>query len=426
MELRNISITANFVKSAYGSCLFESGSTKVICTASLERGVPPFLKGSGKGWLTAEYAMLPASTGRRKQRDGLKKDGRGVEISRLIGRALRQAIDLKRLGENTITIDCDVLQADGGTRCASICGGFVALCLAVEKMLKEKILLESPIVRQIAAISCGIVDGERLVDLCYEQDSRAEADINIVLDENESIIELQGTAEGKPFSQAELEELMKMAKTGIKNIMQRQREALCCAEEIIGKKQRLIIASNNAHKLNEIEAMLGERFEILSMQEAGINEDIEENGESFEENALIKAKFVLERTGCLSLADDSGLCVDALNGEPGVRSARFAGEHGNTPKNNALLLERLKGQSDRRAHFVSVLALASPFEEARLFRGEAEGVIIDEARGEGGFGYDPYFLFGDKTFAELSDEEKNSVSHRANAMKKLLEYLNAR
>lgn len=423
MGFRDIKITTNFMKSAYGSCLFESGNTKIICTASLEKGVPPFLKGSNKGWLTAEYAMLPASTGRRKQRDGLKKDGRGVEISRLIGRALRQAVDLARLGENTLTIDCDVLQADGGTRCASICGGFVALCLAVKRMIDEKIILESPIVRQVAAISCGIVDGEKIGDLCYEQDSKAEVDMNIVLDENENIIELQGTAEGKPFPKADFEELMDLARLGIKNIMQKQREALLEAYKLINKKQRLVIASNNEHKLAEIRAMLGKRFEVLSMSEAGVFEEIEENGESFEENARIKAEFVREKTGYLSLADDSGLCVDALLGEPGVRSARFAGEHGNTEKNNALLIQKLQGETNRKAHFVSALALASPFSETKFFRGEAEGLIIDEARGEKGFGYDPYFLFGDRTFAELSEEEKNKVSHRANAMKKLMEYL---
>ena len=147
----------NFVSTAAGSCLIETGGTRVICTASVEEGVPPFLRGKGCGWLTAEYAMLPASTGRRKQRDGLKKDGRGVEISRLIGRALRQAVDRERLGERTITIDCDVLEADGGTRTAAITGGFVALVGAIDRLIREGKLRESPIIHQIAAISAGRV-----------------------------------------------------------------------------------------------------------------------------------------------------------------------------------------------------------------------------------------------------------------------------
>ena len=158
-ELRPCEIIPDFVGTADGSCLIRCGGTRVICTASVEEGVPPFLKGKGLGWLTAEYSMLPASTGRRKQRDGIKKDGRGVEISRLIGRALRQAVDRRFLGERTVTIDCDVLEADGGTRTASITGGFVALVCAVDKLIKQGKLKESPIVHQIAAVSAGIVHG---------------------------------------------------------------------------------------------------------------------------------------------------------------------------------------------------------------------------------------------------------------------------
>ena len=171
-------ITVDFVSTAAGSCLIETGGTRVICTASVEEGVPPFLKGKNCGWLTAEYAMLPASTGRRKQRDGLKKDGRGVEISRLIGRALRQAVDRERLGERTITIDCDVLEADGGTRTAAITGGFVALVCAIDRLIAEGKLRESPVTHQIAAVSAGVVQGEPCLDLCYAEDSAADTDMN--------------------------------------------------------------------------------------------------------------------------------------------------------------------------------------------------------------------------------------------------------
>ena len=176
-------ITVDFMSTAAGSCLIETGGTRVICTASVDESVPPFLRGKNCGWLTAEYAMLPASTGHRKQRDGLKKDGRGVEISRLIGRALRQAVDRSRLGERTITIDCDVLEADGGTRTASITGGFVALCCAIDRLIKDGKLKESPIVHQIAAISAGVVNGTPCLDLCYTEDSTADTDMNFVMNE---------------------------------------------------------------------------------------------------------------------------------------------------------------------------------------------------------------------------------------------------
>ena len=186
-EKRPVSIQVDFVKTAAGSCLIATGGTRVtaagscliatggtrvICTASVEEGVPPFLRGKGQGWLTAEYAMLPASTKERKKRDGIKKDGRGVEIQRLIGRSLRQAVDLQALGERTITLDCDVLEADGGTRTASITGAMVALTCAVDRLIAEGKLLSSPIRHQVAAVSCGIVDNDPCLDLCYAEDSR--------------------------------------------------------------------------------------------------------------------------------------------------------------------------------------------------------------------------------------------------------------
>jgi len=180
-ELRCVTITPDFTEMAAGSVLICCGKTRVLCTASVSEGVPPFLKGTGKGWLTAEYAMLPGSTPQRKQRDGIKKDGRSVEIQRLIGRSLRAACDLTRLGERTIYIDCDVLQADGGTRTASITGAFVALCLAVNKLISEGKIVDSPIIRQVAAISVGVIDGVCTLDLEYAQDSRAQVDMNIVM-----------------------------------------------------------------------------------------------------------------------------------------------------------------------------------------------------------------------------------------------------
>lgn len=422
-ELRDCSILPDFVRTAYGSCLISCGGTRVIVTASLEQGVPPFLRGKGQGWLTAEYAMLPASTGSRKSRDGLKRDGRGVEISRLIGRALRQAVDLSRLGENTLTIDCDVLEADGGTRTASITGGYVALCIAVDRMLREGKLKESPIKRQVAAVSCGLDRAGALLDLNYQEDSNALADMNFVMDQDEKIIEIQGTGEGSAFPAGALEEMLGLARSGIKRLMAVQRDALGERAGVIRQLQTLVLASSNQNKLKELGQMLGNRFHVISMLEAGFTGDLEEDADSFEGNAVKKAETVCKASGYLSLADDSGLEVAALDGAPGVYSARFAGEHGNDKANNALLLQRLEGLSQRAARFVSVLALASPFGSTRTFTGRCEGTIAHSPRGDGGFGYDPLFVTGSgKTFAELTGEEKNLVSHRARAMEKLKEY----
>jgi len=423
---REHNITVDFVKTAAGSCLIETGGTRVICTASVEEGVPPFLRGKNCGWLTAEYAMLPASTGRRKQRDGLKKDGRGVEISRLIGRALRQAVDRERLGERTITIDCDVLEADGGTRTAAITGGFVALVCAIDKLIAEGKLKESPIVHQIAAISAGVVQGEPCLDLCYTEDSSADTDMNFVMNERGEFIELQGTGEGAAFSREKLNTLIDLGEKGCRLLMDAQQEALGLRACWIGQKQKLVLASNNAHKIAELTAMLGHKYDVVSMREAGFTDDIIENGETFEENARIKAEAVMQATGYLTLADDSGLAVDALDGAPGVRSARYAGEQHCDADNNALLMKNLADvpAEKRTASFVSCIAIASPFRPTQTVRGECPGLITFAPRGSDGFGYDPYFEYENGlTFAEMQPEEKNAVSHRARAMQKALELL---
>lgn len=422
--LRRVRITPDFVGTAAGSCLMETGGTRVIVTASVEAGVPPFLKGKGQGWLTAEYAMLPASTGRRKGRDGLKKDSRGVEISRLIGRSLRQAVDLGRLGEYTIHIDCDVLEADGGTRTAAITGGFVALALAVEGMIKKNLLKESPLHHQVAAVSCGIVKGEALLDLDYPEDSQAEADMNFVLNELGEIIEIQGTGEGKAFPAAKLEEMMALAQAGIRQLMESQRQALMSRAWVVMQPQTLVLASANAHKIQELSQILGPRFRVISMQEAGFTGEIQETGQSYAENAALKAEALRDATGFFALGDDSGLEVLALGNAPGLYSARYAGGHGDDAANNALLLKNLAGIKDRRAQFVTALALASPFGPTRFFEGICPGVITQEPRGEGGFGYDPLFEYeGGQTFAQMGKEEKNKVSHRARALAQLKEAL---
>ena len=220
-QLRPIEIVRNFTKYAAGSVLVKWGDTWVLCTASVDDKVPSFLKGTGQGWVTAEYAMLPSSTGGgRKDRDikKLKLDARSTEIQRLIGRSLRAAVDLEKLGERQITIDCDVLQADGGTRCASITGGMVALQDAVAKLLADGTLAETPIVHRVAAVSVGVCDGKPTLDLDYAHDSTAEVDLNVVMTDDGRYVELQGTAEHKPFTEESLDALRALARKGLKRI----------------------------------------------------------------------------------------------------------------------------------------------------------------------------------------------------------------
>ena len=220
-ELRKIEIVRNFTKYAAGSVLIKWGDTWVLCTASVEEKVPPFLKDSGRGWVTAEYSMLPSSTGGgRKDRDikKLKPDARSTEIQRLVGRALRAAVDLTKLGERQITIDCDVLQADGGTRCAAITGGMVALKDAVSRLLAEGKLAEDPIIHHVAAVSVGVCGGVPTLDLDYAHDSTADVDLNVVMTDDGRYVELQGTAEREPFTEESLDALRALAKKGLKEI----------------------------------------------------------------------------------------------------------------------------------------------------------------------------------------------------------------
>ena len=216
-ELRKISFTRKFTKYAAGSVLVKWGNTWVLCTASVSEKVPPFLKDTGRGWVTAEYSMLPSCTPDRKDRDiqTLRLDARSTEIQRLIGRALRAAVDFEKLGERQITIDCDVLQADGGTRCASITGGMLALEDAVKQLLKKKVIAENPIVRRVAAVSVGVCDGVPTLDLDYAHDSTAEVDLNVIMTDGGEFVELQGCAEHKPFSDAHLAKMLALAKKGL-------------------------------------------------------------------------------------------------------------------------------------------------------------------------------------------------------------------
>ena len=227
-QVRHTKVTRNYIKHAEGSVLIEVGDTKVICTASIEDKVPPFLKGTGEGWITAEYNMLPRSTATRKVRDiaRLKLDGRTMEIQRLIGRALRSVVDLKALGEKTIWIDCVVIQADGGTRTTSITGAFIALVDAVNKIHKQKSFKVYPIRKFVCATSVGIVGEEKLLDLCYEEDSNAKVDMNIIGTDDGQFVEIQGTGEEAPFTRSELNEILDLGEKGIKQMIQLQKDCL--------------------------------------------------------------------------------------------------------------------------------------------------------------------------------------------------------
>jgi ribonuclease PH len=232
-DLRPVTIEPGFMRSATGSALIACGGTRVICTASVQESVPRWMVGKGRGWVTAEYGMLPASTGERKQRDVSKgrPDGRTVEIQRLIGRSLRGVVDFAALGERTIYIDCDVLEADGGTRCASITGGYVALELACRRLLADKRLTRSPLTGTIAAVSCGMVDGVALLDLDYSEDSTAEVDANVVMTGDGGLVEVQATAERTPLSRASLDELLALAQHGVEQLRGFQAEAIEAAAQ---------------------------------------------------------------------------------------------------------------------------------------------------------------------------------------------------
>ena len=416
-EERKIKITKDVNIYAEGSVLIEVGNTKVICTASVSEKVPPFLRGTGKGWITAEYSMLPRATNERNQREASKGKltGRTVEIQRLIGRALRSAIDLEKLGERLITIDCDVIQADGGTRTSSITGGYVALALAIKKLLKEEILEENPLIANVAAISVGKINSELMVDLKYSEDSAAEVDMNVIMNKKGEFIEVQGTGEESTFTRAELNGLLDLAEASIKRIIDLQ-------DKVIEQENlKIFLATGNKHKIEEISDIFSgiENVEILSIKDGIEIPEVIEDGKTFEENSKKKAVEIAKFLNMITIADDSGLCVDALNGEPGVYSARYSGT-GDDFKNNEKLIENLKGIENRKAKFVSVITLAKPNGDIYSFEGEILGEIVDNPRGNTGFGYDPHFYVEEyqKTLAELP-EIKNKISHRAKALEKL-------
>lgn len=436
-QLRPIKITRQFTKYAEGSVFVEFGHTKVLCTASIEENVPRFLKGTDTGWVTAEYSLLPRATHSRVPREAVKgkQTGRTVEIQRLIGRALRAVVDMEALGERMITIDCDVLQADGGTRTAAITGAYVALVDAVYSIFDG--VGKFPITDYCAAISVGIGEHGPMVDLCYEEDSQAIVDMNIVRTASGNLVEVQGTGEHGTFTREEMNALLDLGEYGTDELIRIQQEALGEVGTYVGKyfhdertPKRIVLATKNKGKVREFKAAfepLG--FEVIPLSGIANVVEPEETGATFMENALLKARYYAAKTGMICLADDSGLAVDALDGAPGVYSARYAGLDGDgkDEANNKKLLQALEEVDfeDRTAQYVCALALVYPDGHEVTAEGYCHGLIQDEREGTGGFGYDPYFYVPSfrTTMASISMEQKNSISHRGNALRKLLEKL---
>lgn len=429
-ELRKITIETNVYKHPEGSVVISFGDTKVICSATVEEKVPPFLRGEGTGWVTAEYSMLPRATNTRNVRESAKGKlaGRTMEIQRLIGRSLRAVIDLKKLGERSLIVDCDVVQADGGTRTASITGAFVAMKLAVDKMIKTGELQENPIKEYLAAVSVGILnDGYCVLDLDYVEDSAAAVDMNLVMTESGNFVEVQGTGEESTFSGDELNSLLFYGKTGIEHLIAYQKEALMnqSPEMSIGTEENtIVIATRNPGKAKEFTKIFAEKgYLVKTLLDYPELPDVEETGKTFEENARLKAETIAAILKRPVLADDSGLIVDALDGMPGLFSARFAGEPTNNAANNAKLLHELTGvpQEKRTATFHCTLVFAAPNKESLVVEGNWSGEIGTIPRGNHGFGYDPLFFIPEEkqTAAELSDDRKNEISHRGKAVAKL-------
>lgn len=436
-QIRDVKITRNFTKYAEGSVLIEMGETKVLCTASIEEKVPPFLRNTGTGWINAEYSMLPRSTQQRKVRDSSKGkiDGRSQEIQRLIGRAIRSVVDLNKLGERTIWVDCDVIQADGGTRTASITGAFVAVAEAIYKLYKDGLIKKMPIENFVSAISVGIVNDQCLLDICYEEDSHAQVDMNIIMTDKCEFVEVQGTGEERPFSRKDLNKLLELGEKGNKELIKIQRKALGeIADEILGMEygDDIVISTGNAHKLEEIGAILKDLdYNIHSLKDVNLdNLEIEENGKTFEHNALIKARTVAKLTNMITIADDSGLEVDAIGKKPGIYSSRYAGENATDAENREKLLKALKNTaaSHRTARFVCCIAVVFPDGKEFVVRGTCEGTIAFEEKGYNGFGYDSLFIVDNynKTFAELPSSIKNAISHRAKALELMKDELTRR
>ncbi len=379
-QLRPVQFERDYTVMAPGSVLVTFGQTKVLCTASVEERVPPWMRGSGKGWVTAEYSMLPGSTPERASREAAKgkQSGRTQEIQRLIARSLRAVCDLVALGEVQITVDCDALQADGGTRTASICGAYVALHDACTRLVQAGTIRTHPLTDSVAAVSVGIIDGVPMLDLPYVEDSRAEVDMNVVMTGAGRFVEVQGTAEGMAFSRSELDTLLGLAEGGIKELTGMQAAVLAEAppRTVSGPGDR---ASPARAGVGQSRQGQGDRRRAVGRAAGGAAAaardvpEVVEDADTLVGNARLKARALVAATGTAAVADDTGLEVDALDGAPGVYSARYAGESATYADNVAKLLRELAALDDRRRSAAGQLQDGGLGRVPRRLRGVGRG-----------------------------------------------------
>ena len=417
-ELRPVTIEPGFVRTATGSALISCGGTRVICTASVQESVPRWLAGQGRGWMTAEYGMLPASTGERKQRDVAKgrPDGRTVEIQRLIGRSLRGIADLDALGERTIYVDCDVLEADGGTRCASITGGYVALALACQRLQDEGLLTKSPLTGSIAAVSCGVVDGIPLLDLDYPEDSSAEVDANVVMTGEGGLVEVQATAERTPLSRAHLDELLALAQTGIEGLRARAgsgaalspvRLAARDPQRAQAARVRAPAAGNpDRHPPRQRPHPRGDRRHVR-------RERADQGPQRRAGDPAAGLRRRLRHRG-----------RGAANGAPA--SAPPASPDRTPPTRRTSHKLHNEAPAGSRARYVCVIAYVTPKARNTSSRAASRARSRQTPAATKGFGYDPIFIADEtpgRTMADLDDDAKDAISHRGHAARELLAWL---
>ena len=417
-ELRNIQIKTNVFKYPEGSVVISFGDTEVICNATVQ---PQASKqaASGQGWISVEYNQLPRATGQRQNRRSLA--AADENLAETIGKALRGVCDLSRLAEREIVIDCDVVQADGGTQSASLTGAFVALRLAVNRLLAQNELASDPIRENVAGVGVALLpDGTCVLDPDEYEEEQALVGMSLVMNEGGDFLSIQAFGADTSFSGNDLNELLHYGAVGIESLIASQKEALVDKTHEVPEKT-IVIATGNVGKAKEFAALFGAAgYEIKTLKDFPDLPDVAETGTTFEANARLKAETISQLIQQPVLADDSGLCVDALSGMPGVYSARFAGEQKSDAANNAKLLHELYDVPDekRGAHFHCTLVFAAPQKDSLVVSADWYGRI---PRGDYGFGYDPLFIPDgmEKTSAELLPTEKNHLSHRGQAMAKL-------
>ncbi len=394
--------------------LFSIGRTRVICTASVDADTPRWLRGTGRGWVSAEYGMLPASTGQRKQRDSSRgrPDGRSIEIQRLIGRSLRAIVDLEALGERTVWVDCDVLQADGGTRCASICGGYVALHRALSALVDAGTLAELPLTAGVAAVSCGIVEGEAVLDLDYHEDSSAEVDLNVVMTSGGRLVEVQGTAEGQPFDRAQLDRLLELGAAGMERDRGRAAAGGRCPPM---SRLRAVLATGNAGKAAELSRLLG--VDVRGAADRGRRERRQLRRQRAAQGARRAVRAPPVASGSATTRGSRSRRSAASRG-----CTRRAGPVRPTPIATPRCSRGCTAPRIARRPSCARSPRCCPTVASSSSRSASTARSSAAPRGEAGFGYDPLFVPAgeQRTVAQLAPDEKDALSHRGRASRALV------